>query len=66
MLVNPGDLVHADKYGAVVVPEGVAADIPAAADRIIRREAIILKAARSPGFSTDDLRRAFEEGDQIH
>ena len=66
MLVNPGDLVHADKYGAVVVPEGVAADIPAAADRIIRREAIILKAARSPGFSTEDLRKAFEEGDQIH
>ena len=66
MLVNPGDLVHADKYGAVVVPEDVASEIPAAADRIIRREAIILKAARSPGFSTDDLRKAFEEGDQIH
>ena len=66
MVVTPGDLIHADKYGAVVIPEEVAGEIPAAADRIVRREAIILKAARSPGFSTDDLRKAFQEGDQIH
>ena len=66
MLVNPGDLIHADKHGAVVIPHEVAGDIKAAADRIVRREAIILEASRRPGFSAADLRKALEEGDQIH
>lgn len=66
MMVSPGDLIHADKHGATVIPQEVAGDVNAAADRIVRREAIILEAARKPGFTTDDLRKAFEDGDQIH
>ena len=66
MQVDPGDLIHADSHGAVVIPHEAASRIPEAAARIVRREAVILEAARQPGFSTADLRKAFAESDEIH
>ena len=66
MLVSPGDLIHADRHGAVVVPAELVREVPKAAALIARREKVILDAARRPGFSTADLRRAFAEMDEIH
>ena len=66
MLVRSGDLVHADRHGAVVIPHAVAEKIPAACDLLARKEAVILEKARKPGFSVADLKRAFEEQDDIH
>jgi regulator of RNase E activity RraA len=66
MAVAPGDLVHADRHGAVVIPLEVADRLPAAIDLCTRREAPILAAARAPGFSLDDLRAAFAQADDIH
>jgi len=66
MEVKPGDLIHADKHGAVVVPEAVAGAIPAAAALIARREAVLIGAAQKPGFSIDNLRAAFAVADDIH
>jgi regulator of RNase E activity RraA len=66
MDVAPGDLVHADRHGAVVVPTEIAREIPAAADLVARRESVILKAAREPGLTVDKLKDAFGEADDIH
>lgn len=55
MTVRPGDLIHADRHGAVVVPADVAADIPAAAAKIAAAERVLIDAARSEGFSIDQL-----------
>jgi regulator of RNase E activity RraA len=66
MRVAPGDLVHADRHGAVVIPHGLATRIPEAAAVIARREALILAAARSPGFTVDRLAEAMESRDEIH
>ena len=66
MVVHPGDLIHADRHGAVVVPHAVAAEVPKAAALIARREKVILDAARGKGFSIADLRRAFSEVAEIH
>jgi regulator of RNase E activity RraA len=66
MVVHPGDLIHADRHGAVVVPHEVAAKVPEAAALIGRREKVILDAARSGSFSLADLRRAFAEVADIH
>jgi len=60
------DVVHADRHGAVVIPREVAKKIPEAADRIARREKVLLDAAKKPGFSIEDLKRAFSEADEIH
>ena len=66
MLVRSGDLVHADQHGAVVIPEAVAAKIPAACDLLARKEAVILNLARKPGFTVAKLREALQKQDDIH
>jgi regulator of RNase E activity RraA len=66
MAVRDGDLVHADRHGAVVIPPEAAAAIPDAADRIARREAEILAAARAPGFDVDALAAAMGRAKDIH
>ena len=66
MLVKSGDLIHADRHGAVVIPENVAAKIPAACDLLARKEAVILDLARAPGFTVSMLREALQKMDDIH
>lgn len=64
MTVRPGDLIHADRHGAVVVPADVAADIPAAAAKIAAAERVLIDAARSEGFSIERLTALLDpEGD---
>ncbi len=57
MTVEPGDLIHADRHGAVVVPIDVAGDVPAAAAEIATGEARLIEASRQPGFSAATLRQ---------
>ncbi len=66
MIVRSGDLVHADRHGAVVIPHGVARDVAAAAALCARREAPILEAARSADFSIEALERALAAADDVH
>ena len=65
MRVAEGDLIHADQHGAVVVPLEVAADVPAAAALIARRERIVIEAAQQPGFDVASLRRAQDEAARL-
>lgn len=66
MSVAHGDLIHADRHGAVVIPLDCVERVPAAIDLCTRKEAPILSAARSPGFGIADLRAAFAAADDIH
>ena len=66
MLVRSGDIVHADRHGAVTVPSAVAEKIPAACDLLARKEAVILEMARAPGFNVARLREALAKQDEIH
>jgi regulator of RNase E activity RraA len=64
--VQPGDLIHADKHGAVIIPPGMAKELVAAVELNQRQEAPILKAARAKGFTVDKLIAAWGEADDIH
>jgi regulator of RNase E activity RraA len=66
MIVRSGDLVHADRHGACVIPHTVADKIPAACDLLTRKEAVILGAARGKGFNIAQLRDALNKMDEIH
>jgi regulator of RNase E activity RraA len=66
MLVRSGDLIHADRHGAVVIPHEAAAKIPAACDLLARKEAVILDIARKPGFNVEQLKVALQKQDEIH
>ena len=59
LTVRPGDLIHADLHGVVIVPFDIADDIPAAADKIFQVEAEIMELAKRPGFKAADLKSLF-------
>jgi len=61
MAVAPGELVHADRHGAVTIPPELAPRLAEAARRVQRREAHILAAARAPGLTPERLAAAFRE-----
>ena len=66
LVVRSGDLVHADRHGAAIIPHELAPRVAAAADLCARREAVVLEASRRPGFSIGDLRDALSRMDEIH
>ncbi|MBE0626279.1 MAG: RraA family protein [Burkholderiales bacterium] len=66
MIVADGDLVHADEHGAVVIPHELARKLPDAVALVTRREAVILKACREPGFTVDKLKKAIAKSEQVH
>ncbi len=66
MAVRPGDLIHADPHGAIVVPHEVADELPAACDLLMRREAVILDVATAADFTLDKLRAAMARSAEIH
>lgn len=59
MATVSGDLVHADRHGAVVVPVDKIDAMKAALDGLMAREARILAAARAPDMTVDKIKAAF-------
>jgi 4-hydroxy-4-methyl-2-oxoglutarate aldolase len=55
LAVRPGDLIHGDQHGVLLVPREIAAELPAAADRVIEREQEFIRWVRSPDFDPDRL-----------
>jgi regulator of RNase E activity RraA len=58
MAVKSGDLVHADRLGAVVVPAEKIDAMQAALDGLIKQEARIIAAARAPGATVETIKAA--------
>lgn len=65
MAVRSGDLIHADRHGAVVIPHDVARAIPGKLDLMQRKEGVILDAAKSPDFSLERLQDALRRSAEI-
>ena len=60
LAVRPGDLLHADRHGILLIPESIADRLPEAADRVIAREQKLIKWIRSEEFDParlDEMRR---------
>ena len=65
MAVTDGDIVHADRHGAIVIPLDLLDKLPAAIDLMARKEKVILDAARKSGFGIAALKEALAASDQI-
>lgn len=50
LTVHDGDLVHADRHGAVLIPSDVVADLHGATEKLLATEQLILGPARESGF----------------
>lgn len=57
MIVAPGDLVHADRHGALVIPPEVVDTLETAIQKLLETEKLVLEPAREEGFDF----KAFEE-----
>jgi regulator of RNase E activity RraA len=60
MAVKSGDLIHADRHGAVVVPPDKIDAMQGAAEGLSAREAKIIAAARSPGVTVEQIKAAMK------
>ncbi len=66
MTAQHGDLIHADRHGAVVIPHAVARGVVEAAALLARREAVIIGTARSADFTVEALKKAIGDAEEIH
>ena len=67
MVVNSGDLVHADRHGAAVIPSTRHnREVPKAAAEVAAREKVVLDVCRSPGFTFEKLKRAMLGPEDVH
>ena len=65
MACGHDEVVHADRHGAVVIPDHAVRLLPPAIDLMQRREAVVLETARQPGFSLAALQDAFRRAEEI-
>ena len=65
MRVKPGDLVHGDRHGAVVVPADMIGRLAHAIDLVARKERPVIEAAHAEGFDVEALKRAWSEMEKI-
>ena len=57
--IEDGELVHADRHGALVIPADYVAELAAAIRKMRDTEAIVLSAARAPGFDFERFESAW-------
>ncbi|MFC4273926.1 RraA family protein [Achromobacter aloeverae] len=61
LAVRPGDLVHADRHGCVVIRPDLVEKLPAAIARVQQRESTLLKVLNGPDFDYDKLIAAWHQ-----
>jgi 4-hydroxy-4-methyl-2-oxoglutarate aldolase len=57
MAIRPGDLLHGDGNGVLVIPADIAAQVADAAQRIRAAEKEVLDFVRAPGLTVEKLRQ---------
>ena len=64
MDVNDGDLIHADRHGALVIPEDVIPNLHTAILKLLETEKLVLEPARKEGFDFDAFEAAWTAFEQ--
>lgn len=60
LVVNNGDLIHADKHGVVVIPHEIAREVAAACQRVAEQEQTIIDFCKSSDFDVALLKQKSE------
>jgi 4-hydroxy-4-methyl-2-oxoglutarate aldolase len=55
--VRPGDILHGDRHGIVLIPDGALASLGGAVETVRQGEAELLEFIRSPQFDLSEARR---------
>jgi len=62
--VNEGDLIHADRHGALIIPKQVVTHLETAIEKLVTTEKLILEPATKPGFDFDQFKSAWAAFEQ--
>ncbi|ASP34678.1 RraA family protein [Labrenzia sp. VG12] len=57
--IHAGELVHADRHGALVVPEAIVPVLADAIRKLLETEKLVLGPAREPGFTFEKFQEAW-------
>ena len=60
LVVNPGDLIHADMNGIVSIPHEILADLPAAIEEVLASERETLAMLHERGYDLEAHRKEIE------
>src|SRR2546428_8543985 len=58
--INPGDLLHGDHHGVVLIPHEIAERIHEAGERVGAEEQQIIQACRPEGFTVERLKATYK------
>jgi len=58
--VEEGDLIHADRHGAVCIPRDIIDELEAAIEKLLSTEHLVLEPARQDGFDFDAFKAAWD------
>ena len=61
LAVEQGDLIHADRHGALVIPAEITSSLKNAIETLIATERLILDPANQPGFDFEAFTEAWTE-----
>lgn len=64
LTVAPGDLIHADRHGAVVIPPAVIPMLAEAISKLLETEKLVLAPAKAPGFDFATFEAAWARFEQ--
>jgi len=56
VVVNPGDLIHADQHGVLIVPREIVRELPEAVRKVETKERAIIDLCKSESFSIEKLK----------
>ena len=56
LVVRPGDLLHADMHGVLLVPQEIVPQLPDAVAKVEKREREIIDYCKSPDFTVEGLK----------
>jgi 4-hydroxy-4-methyl-2-oxoglutarate aldolase len=63
--IHPGDLVHGDRHGVLLIPLSIAAEIPKAATACVAEEHSLIEVCRSEALTLDTLGVKLRQTSQI-
>ncbi|WP_192871354.1 RraA family protein [Advenella sp. S44] len=66
LVIEDGDLIHADRHGAVIIPPDGLATLAHGIEVVTAKERPLIEAAQRPGFSIEHLKNAMAQAEDIH
>ena len=58
--INPGDLLHSDQHGVVMIPDEIAERIPEATERVAADEQCIIQACQAKGITIERFKAGYK------